>query len=123
MNCKITGTGSYIPDKIVKNKDFEENLFLDSDGSKYDFSNSKIIEKFQSITGIEERRYVDHELTTSDIATIASERAIKDADIDKEMIDYIIFAHNFGDVEYGSNQYKMLPSLASKVKAKLKLTS
>ena len=123
MNCKITGTGSYIPDKIVKNGDFEKNLFLDSDGSKYDFSNSIIIEKFQSITGIKERRYVDDKLTTSDIATIASERAIKAADIDKEKIDYIIFAHNFGDVEYGSNQYKMLPSLASKVKAKLNINN
>ena len=39
MNCKITGTGSYIPNKIVKNGDFDKNLFLDSDGSKYDFYN------------------------------------------------------------------------------------
>ena len=123
MNYKITGTGSYIPDKIVKNKYFRKNLFLDYDGSEYDLSNSDIIDKFESITGIQERRYVNNKLTTSDIATIASEIAIKDADLNKEELDYIIFAHNFGDVENGSNQSKMLPSLASKVKANLKINN
>ena len=123
MNYKITGTGSYIPDKIVKNKYFKKNLFLDYDGSKYDLSNSDIIDKFEIITGIQERRYINNKMTTSDIATIASEIAIKDADLNKEELDYIIFAHNFGDVEYGSNQSKMLPSLASKVKANLKINN
>ena len=47
--------------------------------------------------------------------------AIKDAGIDKESIDYIIVAHNFGDVEYGTNQYISLPSVATMVKHKLEI--
>jgi 3-oxoacyl-[acyl-carrier-protein] synthase-3 len=38
-----------------------------------------------------------------------------------EKIDYIIFAHNFGDVKSGTNQSDMLPSLATRVKNKLQL--
>jgi 3-oxoacyl-[acyl-carrier-protein] synthase-3 len=36
--------------------------------------------------------------------------------IDPETIDYIIFAHNFGDVKAGTTQSDMLPSLATRVK-------
>jgi 3-oxoacyl-[acyl-carrier-protein] synthase-3 len=39
--------------------------------------------------------------------------------IDPETIDYIIFAHNFGDVKAGTTQSDMLPSLATRVKNKL----
>ena len=49
-------------------------------------------QKFLEITGIEERRYVTNNLNTSDIATIAAQRAIEDANIDPETLDYIIFA-------------------------------
>jgi len=60
-------------------------------------------------------------LNTSDIAFLASEKAIKDAGIDKEEIDYIILAHNFGDVAYGQSQSDMLPSLATRVKHHLRI--
>ena len=43
-------------------------------------------------TGIEERRWVDNDLTTSQMGTYASEIAIKNANISKEEIDFIIFA-------------------------------
>ena len=56
-------------------------------------------EKFLEITGIKERRYVTDNLCTSDIALIAAEKAIEDAKIDRETLDYIILAHNFGDVK------------------------
>ena len=35
MSICITGTGSYIPEIIKKNKDFLENTFLNSDGSQF----------------------------------------------------------------------------------------
>ena len=61
MNYRITGTGSCIPD-ITKNSDFLENKFLDTDGGKFQTSNSEIIDKFNSITGIYERRYASDEI-------------------------------------------------------------
>jgi 3-oxoacyl-[acyl-carrier-protein] synthase-3 len=43
-------------------------------------------------TGIEERRWVDNDLTTSQMGTYASEIAIKNANISIEEVDFIIFA-------------------------------
>lgn len=121
MNIKITGSGSYIPNKIVKNSDFIDHEFLNEDGTNFPYDGEKVIEKFKNITGIEERRYADDNLVASDLAFFAAERAIKDAGIDPETLDYIIFAHNFGDVRKGEIQSDILPSLASRVKHKLRI--
>ena len=72
MNIKITGSGSYIPTKIVTNKDFSNHVFLNEDGTPFPLPNEVITEKFYGITGIEERRYVSDDLLTSDIAFIAA---------------------------------------------------
>ncbi|HDZ14027.1 MAG TPA: ketoacyl-ACP synthase III, partial [Pricia sp.] len=104
MKIGITGTGSYIPSLVIANQDFETAEFLNSDGSPFKQDNPLIIEKFKAITGIVERRYVEDDLNTSDIAFLAAEKAIADAAIDKEQLDYIIFAHNFGDVSHGQCQ-------------------
>ncbi len=117
----IIGTGSYLPSQVVKNQDFETRDFLNSDGTSFKQENSIIIEKFKAITGIGERRYVDDNLNTSDIAFLAAEQAISDAEIDKESLDYIIFAHNFGDVAHGQSQGDTLPSLATRVKHHLRI--
>ena len=121
MGFLITGTGSYIPNNIKKNKDFVNSSFHNEDGSKIITPNIETINKFESITGIKERRYVSKDLNTSEIAYYASVEAIKASKIDPETIDYIIFAHNFGDVLEGINQYEAMPSLAAKVKSKLKI--
>jgi 3-oxoacyl-[acyl-carrier-protein] synthase-3 len=121
MNIKITGSGSYIPTVTVKNKDFSNHVFLNEDGSNFALPNDVITEKFYGITGIQERKYASNELTTSDIGLIAAEKAIADANLDPETLDYIIFAHNFGDVNKGAIQSDMLPSLASRVKHKLRI--
>src|SRR6056297_3925180 len=121
MPIGLTGTGSYVPAQIVKNKDFEEHEFLNTDGTSFTQENPIIIEKFKAITGISERRYAEKNLNTSDLAFLASEKAIVDAGIDKEELDYIIFAHNFGDVTHGQSQSDMLPSLASRVKHLLRI--
>ncbi|WP_353169981.1 ketoacyl-ACP synthase III [Flavobacterium sp.] len=119
MTIKITGTGSYIPTEVISNKDFSSHVFLNEDGTSFPLTNDVITEKFHGITGILERRYASEELTTSDMATIAGKRAIENANIDPETLDYIIFAHNFGDVKKGAIQGDMLPSLASKTKHNL----
>ena len=121
MNVKITGSGSYIPNKIVTNLDFANHHFMNEDGSNFNASNDVIAQKFKQITGIEERRYVDKDLQTSDIAYFASVKAIENANIDPETLDYIILAHNFGNVKYGAIQGDAIPSLAARVKQKLKI--
>jgi len=121
MKIGITGTGSYIPSIITKNTDFLQHEFLGVDGSKFEQENSVIIEKFKAITGIVERRYAEPELKTSDLGYLAAEKAILDAKIDKEELDYIIFAHNFGDMTPGKIQGDTLPSLATRVKHLLQI--
>lgn len=121
MNIKITGSGSYIPTEKVSNIDFAKHSFLNEDGTPFPHSNEVVAEKFLEITGIQERRYVSDDLCTSDIAILAAEKAILDAKIDRESIDYIILAHNFGDVKKGAIQSDILPSLATRVKHGLKI--
>lgn len=121
MNIRITGSGSYIPNRVVTNADFAKHLFLDDDGTPLSYTNEVVTEKFKQITGIEERRYVEENLLTSDIAYFAAQKAIEDAKIDPETLDYIIFAHNFGNVKDGAIQTDILPSLASRVKHSLKI--
>ncbi|MCK4663075.1 MAG: ketoacyl-ACP synthase III [Bacteroidales bacterium] len=117
----ITGTGNYIPSKRIKNEDFLTNEFYETDGKKLEKTNQEIIDKFLEITTISERRYVTDDLSTSDIAYYAAIDAIKSANIDKEELDYIIFAHNFGDVKNDNRQLDIVPSLAARVKHKLEI--
>ena len=117
----ITGTGNYIPLKQIKNDDFLKNEFFESNGAKLKKSNQEITNKFLEITTIAERRYITDDLITSDIAFFAAEEAIKSAQINKEELDYIIVANNFGDTRFDNRAPDHVPSLASKVKHKLEI--
>ncbi|MEE2800810.1 MAG: ketoacyl-ACP synthase III [Bacteroidota bacterium] len=119
MRAKITGVGSYIPEVVTKNEDFLNHEFLNNDGSSFGSDNEVIIEKFVAITGIEERRYLTPEQLTSDIGAIAARNAIVDANCNQEEIDFIIVAHNYGDVKPDGGSSDMVPSLASRIKNKL----
>lgn len=121
MSIAITGTGSYIPTLKITNDDFKKHHFLNLDGTAFNHDNEVIIEKFKAITGIKERRYAKKELNTSNLAFYAAEKAIANAQIDKETLDYIIVAHNFGDITHGQNQGDTLPSLATRVKHQLQI--
>jgi len=120
-NSKITGTGCYIPTVIQENDKFLEHHFLNEDGSSFNAENEVIIEKFKSITGIEERRYAEKDMRTSDIAFLAAKKAIENAKINPEELDYIILAHNFGDVKAPGEQSDLVPSIAARVKHKLRI--
>ena len=117
----ITGTGSYIPEKVVQNQDFLKSEFFDTDGSKFNKENSEIVTKLEEITGIVERRYVTDNLVASDIAFYAAEKALATSNTDKETLDYIIVAHNFGDVKADNRRSDFVPSLAARVKHKLQI--
>jgi 3-oxoacyl-[acyl-carrier-protein] synthase III len=80
MNAKIAGIGYYVPEKIVTNNDLKQ--YMDTTD-----------EWIQERTGIKERRHAEkHKETTTTMATEASKRAIENAGISKEDIDFIIFA-------------------------------
>ncbi len=117
----IKGSGRYVPKVVKKNSDFCDTEFYDTDGQKINKANEEIIEKFYQITGIEERRYASDDLVASDLGFFAAEDALKSSGIDKETLDYIIVAHNFGDVKCDNRQADFMPSLASRVKHKLKI--
>ena len=119
ISTVITGTGTFIPSIIKNNNSFLAHRFLNEDGTALSSENEVIIEKFKSITGIEERRYAKPEFNASDLGFFAAEKAIADAAINAEELDYIIVAHNFGDVQSAGTQSDLLPSLASRIKYRL----
>ncbi len=121
MGIVITGTGSCVPKNKIKNADFLDREFYDQKGERINHPNEVIIEKFKAITGIEERRYADDDQLNSDLATIAAQRAIEDAGINPEELDYIIVGQNFGDIKKGSHQLSQVPSIACKVKYNLRI--
>lgn len=121
MNIKITGSGSYIPTIRVTNSDFAQHHFLNEDGTAFNMTNEVIAEKFVEITGIVERRYASEDMVNSDMAVIAAKKAIENSGVDPETLDYIIFAHNYGDIQFNTIQSDTVPSLATRVKYALQI--
>jgi 3-oxoacyl-[acyl-carrier-protein] synthase-3 len=79
-NSKITGLGYYVPDNIVTNDDLSKVM---------DTNDAWIQER----TGIQERRHVvKGEDTTTTMGVKAAKVAIERAGIDKNDIDFIVFA-------------------------------
>jgi len=75
----ISGTGSYVPKKILTNNDLE--AIVDTSD-----------EWISSRTGIKERRIASDTQSTSDLATEAARAAMLDANVSGEEIDLIIVA-------------------------------
>lgn len=117
-NTLIIGSGSYIPENIIEGSHFADSVFYDDNYVKLEKSNDEIISKFTEITEIERRRYADEHMLNSDLATKAAELAVQDAGIERENLDYIICATNFGDVD-NTGQQNFMPSLSAMVKNKL----
>ncbi|HBG57691.1 3-oxoacyl-ACP synthase III family protein [Proteiniphilum sp. UBA1028] len=115
----FTGTGSYVPTKQIKNDYFHTYEFYDSTGEKLTTPNEEITRKFEEITTIAERRYAEDDQVTTDLALVASERALEAAGVEREELDYIIFAHNFGETKVDNVRMDVLPTLAARLKQKL----
>jgi len=101
-NSIITGTGSYIPAVKVPNRQFLDNEFFRADGTKVPKANEDIVDKLQEITCIRERRYIEDDLNTSDMAYLAAENALDGIDRDNITPD-------------------MVPTIAARVKHKLRI--
>ncbi len=124
MNKRITsqfiGTGSVVPERRVTNAQFLDRSFFLPDGAPLDpADNARLIAKFLEITGIAERRWAPDDVSASDLGAVASKSAVADADIDPETLDYVIVAHNFGDVCPRTGQIDTVPTLAARVKQRL----
>ncbi len=75
----ITGTGSYLPEKILTNVEMEK--FVDTTD-----------EWIKSKTGIEQRHVAEDEHASSDLGVIAAERALKSAGLAPEEVELIVVA-------------------------------
>jgi len=117
----ITATGSHIPPVRVPNSEFLNHDFRGPDGSRMSKTNDEIVKQFEAITGIKERRYVSPGTVTSDIAFAAAQEALTSSGIDPESLDLFIVAHNFGDVKREGGHPDLVPSLAARVKSKLRI--
>ncbi len=120
-NSVITGTGTFIPKNSKPNKAFVNNSFYTDDGLLISDSGESIIDKFNKITGIEERRYATEEMNCNTIGALAAKAAIEDSGVNPEELDFIIVAQNFGDVFTNTIQSDMVPSVAARIKQSLKI--
>jgi 3-oxoacyl-[acyl-carrier-protein] synthase-3 len=84
IRARITGTGSYVPEKVLTNLDIEK--FLDTND-----------EWIRTRTGICERHVVADGENTSDLATNAAQRALEMAGIDTKEIELIVVGTITGD--------------------------
>lgn len=117
-NTIIIGSGSYLPNRIIGRDYFLDSEFYAEDGQKIDKPAEETISKFVEITEIENRRFIEDDLSNSKIGYEAAKIAIEDAKIDPETLDYIIYASNFGEVTV--NGYAdFMPNMAARVKNKL----
>lgn len=119
----VVGTGSCIPERRVTNEDLRDREFFDPDGKRIEKPGAQILAQFESITGIRERRYAEDGQVTSDLATLAARHALDSSGIDPESLDVLVVAHNFGDVRHGSRNSDLVPALAARVKAQLKIVA
>ena len=118
----IIGSGSYIPEIVIKNDDFLGADFYDpKDNTKFTKSNVEIIEKFKEITNISERRWAKDDQVTSDLGTLAAQNAIDSSGIDVDTLDFIIVGHNFGDMEKDTQRSNLIPNIAARVKQRLNI--
>ncbi len=117
----ITGSGSYLPARRIFNSDFLSSEFYGDGGNKLVKSTAEIVETLEKITGIKERRYVSDDLVASDIACFAALDALMSSGTDPESLDYIILAHNFGDIRADNGKSDIVPALSSRVKYRLQI--
>ena len=94
LYSRVLGTGSFLPPERVTNQDLAERLAAKG----VETSDEWIVAR----TGIHARHFAAPDVTTSDLALAASERAIAAADVDPQSIDLIIVATSTPDFVFPS---------------------
>lgn len=98
INSRITGTGSYLPERVLTNEELAETI---------DTTHDWIVER----TGIHKRHIVADGQTTVDMAEAAARNALEAANLEPNDIDLIIFATTTPD--------RIFPSSACLLQKKL----
>ncbi len=80
----VAGVGSYLPERVMTNDDLSKIV---------DTTSEWIVQR----TGIEKRHIAAEDQNTSDLATIAANRALEDAGVSAQDIDLIIVATSTPD--------------------------
>ncbi|MDA3903862.1 MAG: ketoacyl-ACP synthase III [Desulfuromusa sp.] len=101
MKARIIGTGSYLPEQIRTNYDLEKMV---------DTNHDWIVAR----TGIEERRIAAADECTSDMATIAAQRAMDMAGVAAEDIDMIVMGTITGDYPWPATACIVQANLGAK---------
>jgi len=101
IRARITGTGSYVPEKILTNLDIEK--FLDTND-----------EWIKARTGISERHIAADGENTSDLATKAAERAMEMAGVKAEDLDLIVVGTITGDYPWPATACVVQGNLGAK---------
>lgn len=86
----IVGVGTYVPEQVLTNKDMQK---------KVDTSDDWILSR----TGIRERRIASSQEATSDLALIASQRALENAGLKPSDLDLVITATVTPDMLFPSS--------------------
>ncbi|MEF2293075.1 beta-ketoacyl-ACP synthase III [Virgibacillus dokdonensis] len=89
MDVGVLGLGHYVPEKVVTNHDLEK--IVDTND-----------EWIRTRTGIEERRIAEEDMDTSDMAFLAAEKAINNANLEPNDIDLILVATVTPDTPFPS---------------------
>ncbi len=101
MKSRIVGTGSYLPEAIRTNYDLEKMV---------DTTHDWIVTR----TGISERRIAAVDECTSDMATIAAQRALDMAGVSADEVDLIILGTLSGDYPWPATACIVQANLGAK---------
>jgi len=104
LQASIIGTGSYLPERILSNRDLEKLV---------DTSDEWIVSR----TGMKERRIAREDEHTSDMAYVASVRALEDAGLAPDNIDLILVATITPDYAFPSTSCLLQARLGSRAAA------
>ena len=100
MGSKLIGYGSYLPERVMTNQDFEKIM---------DTSDEWIVQR----TGIRMRHFAADNETVTDMATIAATRALENAGLGIDDIDLVIVATTSSEQDFPSIACRVLGRLGA----------
>ncbi len=100
MGSRLVGYGSYLPEKIMTNQDFEKIM---------DTTDEWIVQR----TGMRERHFAAENETVADMATIAAQRALTAAGLTVDDIDMVIVATTSPELDFPSVGVQVLGQLGA----------
>ena len=100
MGSRLIGYGSYLPQRVMTNQDFEKIM---------DTSDEWIVQR----TGMRERHFARDDETVVDMATVAARRALENANISVNDIDMVIVATTSPETDFPSVAVQVLGNLGA----------